>query len=184
MTSKHVVLTLLVAWAALAGCALAVTSSGGHAGADGGGVAAPRRRVLEAAAAATVFPAPDGAKGDSASLCRLAPDAGPCRAALPRFFWNAAAGRCSDFVYGGCGGNANNFADAQACEAACKMGQPLDVRVLPPATVAPAAAAAGDRQGSAAPKAPSNAASGRATGAALAAAAAAGAAALLLALQA
>lgn len=57
-----------------------------------------------------------------AGACGLPKVVGPCDAAIPRFWFNASAGRCEPFVYGGCGGNANNFNDIAACVAACAPG--------------------------------------------------------------
>lgn len=36
--------------------------------------------------------------------CRLEPDAGDCRAAMPKFYYNPKSGRCEQFTWGGCGG--------------------------------------------------------------------------------
>jgi len=44
---------------------------------------------------------------------------GPCKAAIPRFFFDSESGSCSGFNYGGCRGNGNNFATQQDCEAKC-----------------------------------------------------------------
>ncbi len=52
--------------------------------------------------------------------CELQPDPGPCRAFLPRWHYDEVNGRCERFIYGGCGGNDNNFATQAACEAACR----------------------------------------------------------------
>ncbi len=54
-----------------------------------------------------------------ANACELPPEAGDCQAAFRRWYYDAAAGECRVFVYGGCGGNANNFETAEACAAAC-----------------------------------------------------------------
>lgn len=62
--------------------------------------------------------ATDGAVGD-AGTCSLPKVVGPCEAAMPRFWFNAATGQCEPFTYGGCGGNANNFESAAACAQAC-----------------------------------------------------------------
>jgi hypothetical protein len=56
--------------------------------------------------------------------CRLPADPGPCKAAIPRWFFNRATGRCERFVYGGCGGNTNNFETAEECEATCPPPDP------------------------------------------------------------
>ena len=44
---------------------------------------------------------------------------GMCKAHMPSWFHNAVTRRCEEFIYGGCGGNANRFASRAACEAAC-----------------------------------------------------------------
>ncbi len=54
------------------------------------------------------------------SYCELPPDVGPCRAIIPRWFFNSTTDRCERFFYGGCEGNANNFATLDACESACR----------------------------------------------------------------
>ncbi|CAG0895161.1 unnamed protein product, partial [Darwinula stevensoni] len=51
--------------------------------------------------------------------CSLPPDVGPCRAYLKRYFYDARVAQCKTFIYGGCGGNANNFATLQECFQKC-----------------------------------------------------------------
>ena len=58
-------------------------------------------------------------------ICSLPPETGPCRALIPRWFFNADSGRCEEFAYGGCQGNSNNFQTAEACAEACP-GEPCD----------------------------------------------------------
>ncbi|OON69030.1 BPTI/Kunitz domain-containing protein [Hymenobacter sp. CRA2] len=36
--------------------------------------------------------------------CRLEPNAGPCMAAMPKYYYNPKNGRCEQFIWGGCGG--------------------------------------------------------------------------------
>jgi hypothetical protein len=55
----------------------------------------------------------------SLDRCSLAADSGPCDAAIPRWYHDAGSGGCREFVWGGCGGNANNFETLAACERSC-----------------------------------------------------------------
>jgi len=54
------------------------------------------------------------------SLCAQEKVVGPCRAAFPRFFFNQKTGECESFIYGGCGGNGNNFNTKDECHATCQ----------------------------------------------------------------
>ncbi|XP_043242907.1 actinia tenebrosa protease inhibitors-like [Amphibalanus amphitrite] len=51
-------------------------------------------------------------------LCRLPKVVGPCLAAIPRYYFNGK--RCAQFIYGGCGGNANNFRTVGECRKTCR----------------------------------------------------------------
>lgn len=63
--------------------------------------------------------------------CNLESDTGPCRASIPRFFFNVQSGKCEMFVYGGCAGNDNNFETANDCERKCPS-QDKDVDPVSP----------------------------------------------------
>ena len=52
-------------------------------------------------------------------VCLMKPDPGFCKAYFPRFYYDAAEGRCKKFIYGGCLGNKNNFETVEECELAC-----------------------------------------------------------------
>jgi len=52
-------------------------------------------------------------------ICCLPADSGPCKVFMPRWYFDAQAGECLQFVYGGCQGNKNNFQTASDCAAAC-----------------------------------------------------------------
>jgi hypothetical protein len=60
-----------------------------------------------------------GQQQQQQEVCGLPPDAGPCGGSLRRWFYDSPRGVCRRFAYSGCGGNANNFATAAACAAAC-----------------------------------------------------------------
>lgn len=53
-------------------------------------------------------------------ICNQPSNQGVCRGMIPRYYYNAISGQCEIFNYGGCRGNANNFADEASCLAACK----------------------------------------------------------------
>lgn len=55
--------------------------------------------------------------------CFLSPDTGPCHKDVPRWHYNAHDGTCSQFTFGGCGGNQNNFDSSEACASACEESQ-------------------------------------------------------------
>ena len=51
--------------------------------------------------------------------CSLGNEIGPGRAAIPRYFYDKDLKVCSTFIYGGVGGNANNFESKEACQTVC-----------------------------------------------------------------
>jgi len=59
------------------------------------------------------------------TFCSLPAKGGMCRASLPRWFFNEKTGECERFVYGGCGGNRNNFASKDECTEACRRKCPF-----------------------------------------------------------
>uniref|UniRef100_T1JEZ8 Uncharacterized protein n=1 Tax=Strigamia maritima TaxID=126957 RepID=T1JEZ8_STRMM len=52
-------------------------------------------------------------------ICSLPRRAGSCEALLERWFYNSDTSRCESFVFGGCGGNLNNFITRDDCEKSC-----------------------------------------------------------------
>uniref|UniRef100_T1JGC4 Papilin n=1 Tax=Strigamia maritima TaxID=126957 RepID=T1JGC4_STRMM len=55
-----------------------------------------------------------------ADVCALPSDHGPCSsAAEERWYFNQNSGRCDQFIYGGCGGNGNNYVSLAECEHRC-----------------------------------------------------------------
>lgn len=70
---------------------------------------------------ATVLPDGSVAASSLPLNCVLPPQPGPCRSRLQRSFFNTSSGACEPLVYGGCGGNANNFETPESCFAVCKQ---------------------------------------------------------------
>ncbi|XP_062817007.1 kunitz-like toxin PcKuz3 [Anolis carolinensis] len=60
-----------------------------------------------------------GGESSSSFICRLPPYVGFCYAAMPRFYFDIKSGQCEKFIYGGCGGNANNFLTQDECLSKC-----------------------------------------------------------------
>ncbi|XP_049909485.1 kunitz-type protease inhibitor 2-like isoform X3 [Epinephelus moara] len=56
---------------------------------------------------------------NATETCVKAPETGPCKAYKVRYFSNSTSKSCEKFVYGGCGGNRNNFQDEKACMQRC-----------------------------------------------------------------
>jgi len=69
--------------------------------------------------------------------CFLEKQVGRCRASFNRWYFDAATRTCQMFRYGGCMGNKNNFASANACEAQCAKHMTKTPRVLRPTPVNP-----------------------------------------------
>ncbi|XP_041525957.1 WAP four-disulfide core domain protein 6A-like [Microtus oregoni] len=53
-------------------------------------------------------------------FCSLPKNTGPCMFRVPRWYYNKETGRCTEFIYGGCMGNRNNFLSESVCKSICK----------------------------------------------------------------
>ncbi|XP_026643076.1 WAP four-disulfide core domain protein 6A [Microtus ochrogaster] len=53
-------------------------------------------------------------------VCSLPQDPGPCMAYFPRWWYNKETEVCTEFIYGGCKGNPNNFQTEHICRVVCK----------------------------------------------------------------
>ncbi|XP_065610175.1 kunitz-type protease inhibitor 4 [Cyrtonyx montezumae] len=65
-------------------------------------------------------------------FCYLPSVCGNCKALFIRFFYNVSSQQCEEFIYGGCGGNRNNFETLRECSQACShVGSQLRQRGSP-----------------------------------------------------
>jgi len=55
---------------------------------------------------------------DAPAACELAPDPGPCFAAIPKFYFDSETQECKEFTWGGCGGVVpfDSFEACQDCQ--------------------------------------------------------------------
>ena len=51
--------------------------------------------------------------------CDMPAETGVCRGFFPRYYFDRTTGTCQKFVYGGCGGNENNFETIEDCQQRC-----------------------------------------------------------------
>ncbi|XP_018531520.1 papilin b, proteoglycan-like sulfated glycoprotein [Lates calcarifer] len=71
---------------------------------------------------------PPAAAPSTSDVCSLPRDEGPCDTWKVRFYYDSGANKCTEFWYGSCQGNANNFLSLEACQRECGGV----VRELPP----------------------------------------------------
>jgi hypothetical protein len=64
-----------------------------------------------------------GADGNRNDACDQYPDPGSCNAYMERWYHESWTGLCRGFIYGGCGGNVNNYESLEACQKACPGGE-------------------------------------------------------------
>jgi hypothetical protein len=105
--------------AGASGTAAGATSSQGGSSTSGGSGGTAVNGGTTGGAGTTGAGAVSATDAGGRDLCDLPPEPGPCRGSMQRFYFDAVAGQCLEFVYGGCEGNANNFETHQACAAAC-----------------------------------------------------------------
>ncbi|XP_033174100.1 male accessory gland serine protease inhibitor [Drosophila mauritiana] len=54
------------------------------------------------------------------SMVGMAQDGAACMAFMPAWTYDASKNACTEFIFGGCGGNSNQFSTKTECEKACK----------------------------------------------------------------
>ncbi|XP_023686963.1 WAP, Kazal, immunoglobulin, Kunitz and NTR domain-containing protein 2 [Paramormyrops kingsleyae] len=64
--------------------------------------------------------------------CGLPSLQGPCKAYEPRWAYSNLLKQCHSFIYGGCGGNENNFESKEACEEACPFQKNQNCKMCKP----------------------------------------------------
>ncbi|KAM9466151.1 papilin isoform 1-T1 [Clarias gariepinus] len=68
----------------------------------------------------------DGCPGGAQRApCDLPHTAGLCDEWTARYYYDPASSRCEHFWYGGCHGNANNFATLEECQQTCQNNRPV-----------------------------------------------------------
>lgn len=58
------------------------------------------------------------------AVCWARADSGPCDDMLERWYFAPEKGQCAPFLFGGCGGNRNNFGSEEYCLAVCSSSLP------------------------------------------------------------
>ncbi len=56
---------------------------------------------------------------EDCAICELQGVTGLCDAYFTRYYYNVNDFDCQTFVYGGCGGNSNNFETKESCLKRC-----------------------------------------------------------------
>ena len=56
--------------------------------------------------------------------CSLPKQPGPWKGSFPRYYYDYKEKKCGKFIYGGCGGNENNFETLEDCQKRCRPNIP------------------------------------------------------------
>lgn len=113
----------ILAWCCVTACGGDTSGSGGSGtGGTGGGGAGGTGGSTTGGTGGAAGASTGGAAGGGGDICKLPQDSGPCDAAIRRWWFNDATGKCEPFSYGGCEGNANNFQTAMDCVNGCAAG--------------------------------------------------------------
>ncbi|XP_069056147.1 WAP, Kazal, immunoglobulin, Kunitz and NTR domain-containing protein 2 [Pleurodeles waltl] len=66
------------------------------------------------------------------NVCNLPALQGPCKAYEPKWAYNSLTKQCQSFIYGGCGGNENNFESKEICEDMCPFPKNQHCKICKP----------------------------------------------------
>uniref|UniRef100_A0ABM5ERY0 Kunitz-type protease inhibitor 2 n=1 Tax=Pogona vitticeps TaxID=103695 RepID=A0ABM5ERY0_9SAUR len=69
--------------------------------------------------------------GELPETCQLPKVVSRCRAAFQRWWYNATSQTCEKFIFGGCGGNLNNFLSEQDCRQECVPDEDVKATAAP-----------------------------------------------------
>ncbi|XP_032888280.1 amyloid-beta precursor protein isoform X2 [Amblyraja radiata] len=72
-------------------------------------------------------------KAAAAKVCSEQAETGPCHSMMPRWYFDISEGKCAQFLYGGCGGNRNNFDSEEYCLSVCNSIIPTTAASTPDA---------------------------------------------------
>nr|VZI43108.1 unnamed protein product [Spirometra erinaceieuropaei] len=69
-----------------------------------------------------------GADDVALDICHMPFEIGTCDSFDGRYGYDPKIGKCKEYIYSGCGGNANNFLTEEECEKATRACRERDVR--------------------------------------------------------
>ncbi|KAM8726403.1 papilin b, proteoglycan-like sulfated glycoprotein [Acanthopagrus schlegelii] len=84
-----------------------------------GRVGCPEYRTSVSTARTPPPPPPPPVQPSTGAVCSLPRDEGPCDTWKVRFYYDSTMGKCTEFWYGSCQGNGNNFGSLEACQREC-----------------------------------------------------------------
>ncbi|XP_058885640.1 amyloid-beta precursor protein-like [Acipenser ruthenus] len=93
----------------------------------------PSERTTSIAMTTTTTTTTESVEEVVREVCSEEAVTGPCRAMLPRWYFDLVSGQCVQFIYGGCGGNRNNFETQEYCLSVCGSVLPTTAASTPDA---------------------------------------------------
>ncbi|XP_078490321.1 WAP, Kazal, immunoglobulin, Kunitz and NTR domain-containing protein 2-like [Ciona intestinalis] len=87
-----------------------------------------RRRIVDCSEVLNKYNTLEECTNTCLNICQQPMSQGECRNYKQRMFYNTVSRRCEVFIYGGCGGNTNNFPDINVCKSMCVYPGPSFMR--------------------------------------------------------